>query len=74
MPIYEFICESCRHEFETLVTCVGGEAPCPKCGGELQVFIRQFEEADEVDVVERRCVLAKHKRRDPQAAACGSCS
>ncbi|MGB8329023.1 MAG: IS66 family transposase [Polyangiales bacterium] len=36
---------------------------CPKCGGELQVFDGQFEEADEIDVVERRFVVVKHKRQ-----------
>jgi len=36
---------------------------CPKCGGELQVFEGQFEEADEVDVVERRFVVLQHKRQ-----------
>jgi putative FmdB family regulatory protein len=30
MPLYEFACEECRHEFETLV--VSGEEPeCPQC-------------------------------------------
>ena len=36
---------------------------CPKCGGELQVFEGQFEEADEVDIVERRFVVVQHKRQ-----------
>jgi len=36
---------------------------CPKCGAQLQEFAGQFEEADEVDVVERRFVLVKHKRQ-----------
>lgn len=31
MPIYEYYCEKCQHEFEELV--FGNEAPpCPKCG------------------------------------------
>ncbi|MHB0955980.1 MAG: FmdB family zinc ribbon protein [Pirellulaceae bacterium] len=30
MPIYEYVCRKCRHEFETLVR--GDEQPeCPKC-------------------------------------------
>jgi len=30
MPIYEYRCEACRHEFETLV--LGGAEPeCPSC-------------------------------------------
>ncbi|MGB5504338.1 MAG: IS66 family transposase [Polyangiales bacterium] len=36
---------------------------CPKCGAQLREFAGQFEEADEVDVVERRFVLVKHKRQ-----------
>jgi transposase len=36
---------------------------CPKCGAQLQEFAGQFEEADEVDVIERRFVLVKHKRQ-----------
>lgn len=32
MPIYEYRCQSCRHEFETLVR--SGDVPrCAKCGG-----------------------------------------
>jgi len=31
MPIYEYTCQSCGHEFEHLVR--GGEKPsCPSCG------------------------------------------
>jgi transposase len=45
---------------------------CPKCGGELEVFAGQFEEADEVDVVERRFVLVTHKRQKYRCA-CGGC-
>ena len=32
MPIYEYACPSCGHEFELLV--MGSERPaCPECGG-----------------------------------------
>lgn len=32
MPIYEYACSQCRHEFEILVR--GSEQPiCPECGG-----------------------------------------
>jgi putative FmdB family regulatory protein len=32
MPIYEYVCSSCEHRFETLVR--GSEKPsCPKCQG-----------------------------------------
>ena len=31
MPIYEFVCDKCHHEFEELVS--GNDVPpCPKCG------------------------------------------
>jgi len=42
MPIFEYVCEKCDHEFETLV--YGSEKPeCPKCHGkkltaQLSVF------------------------------------
>jgi len=33
MPLFEFICRHCNHEFETLV--MGADKPrCPKCGSE----------------------------------------
>jgi putative FmdB family regulatory protein len=32
MPIYEYSCDGCKHQFETLVR--GSETPvCPACGG-----------------------------------------
>jgi putative FmdB family regulatory protein len=33
MPIYEYVCEACGHEFEKLVR--AGKTPaCPSCGAE----------------------------------------
>jgi putative FmdB family regulatory protein len=33
MPIYEYTCQSCKHEFEALVR--GGKTPvCPQCKSE----------------------------------------
>lgn len=32
MPIYEYICESCEHEFEFLVR-ASDQPQCPECGG-----------------------------------------
>jgi len=32
MPIYEYRCEPCDHNFETLVRGQGDVAHCPKCG------------------------------------------
>jgi putative FmdB family regulatory protein len=32
MPIYEFSCTQCRHEFELLIRSKKASAECPKCG------------------------------------------
>jgi putative FmdB family regulatory protein len=32
MPIYEFACENCRHNFEELCRASGVEVQCPVCG------------------------------------------
>jgi putative FmdB family regulatory protein len=33
MPIYEYVCRGCAHEFEKLVRREGAAAPsCPSCG------------------------------------------
>ncbi len=31
MPIYEYHCEKCRHDFEELVISSSEEITCPKC-------------------------------------------
>jgi putative FmdB family regulatory protein len=33
MPIYEFHCPKCGHDFETLVLKAGEKVDCPECGG-----------------------------------------
>jgi transposase len=40
-----------------------GERGCQKCNGELDEFKDQFEDSEEVSVVERRFVLVKHRRK-----------
>ena len=45
---------------------------CPKCGNALQVWAGQYEEADEINVIERRFVVVKHKRQKYRCA-CQSC-
>lgn len=34
MPIYEYGCHDCGHEFEELIRCSDPKVNCPKCGGE----------------------------------------
>ena len=45
---------------------------CPQCGGALAEMKGCFEEAEEVDVVERRFVLKRH-RRQKYRCACNAC-
>jgi transposase len=45
---------------------------CPKCGKPLAVFAGQFEESEEIDVLERRFVLRKH-RRQKYRCTCNGC-
>jgi transposase len=45
---------------------------CPQCGGALSLMAGQYEEAEEVDVVERRFVLKRH-RRQKYRCGCGAC-
>ena len=33
MPIYEFTCEKCQHDFEELVLSRSETISCPECGG-----------------------------------------
>ncbi|MBG0789425.1 MAG: zinc ribbon domain-containing protein [Desulfovibrionaceae bacterium] len=34
MPIYEYTCKDCGHEFEELVFSLDALPPCPQCGSE----------------------------------------
>src|SRR5689334_1296370 len=45
---------------------------CSQCGGELEQWVGQFEESDEVDVYERRYALTKIKRQKYRCK-CGGC-
>ena len=37
MPVYEFVCSSCKHKFEMVrsFSQSGEPAPCPKCGAQV---------------------------------------
>src|SRR5512144_924675 len=45
---------------------------CTSCGGALEEWDGQFEESEEVDVIERRYVVKRHKRKKYRCR-CGSC-
>jgi transposase len=45
---------------------------CPQCGGALQLMQGQYEQSEEVEVVERRFVLKRHKRLKYRCG-CGGC-
>ncbi|HMJ51370.1 MAG TPA: IS66 family transposase [Polyangiaceae bacterium] len=45
---------------------------CGACGGHLDTWTEQFEEAEEIDVIERRFVITKHKRQKYRCR-CGQC-
>jgi transposase len=47
-------------------------APCPQCGGTLEPWWDQYEEADEIDVVERSFRIVRH-RRQKYRCRCGAC-
>jgi transposase len=48
------------------------DAVCSACGGDLQTWDGQFEESEEIDVIERRFVITKHKRQKYRCR-CGQC-
>lgn len=45
---------------------------CPKCGGELAPWDGQYEESEEIDVVERSFRIVRH-RRQKYRCSCGEC-
>src|SRR5207245_6552383 len=47
-------------------------APCPQCGGTLEPWKDQYEDADEIDVVERSFRVVRH-RRQKYRCRCGEC-
>jgi putative FmdB family regulatory protein len=59
MPLYDFRCKTCNHEFEALVRSV--DVPeCPMCHGhDLQRLLSTFA----VDSADRRQAAAKDSRR-----------
>jgi transposase len=60
------------HLVETEHDLDDADKTCTACGGSLEPMIGQFEESEEVDVLERRFVLRKHKRKKYRCR-CGAC-
>jgi putative FmdB family regulatory protein len=66
MPIFEYLCQECQHEFEALVF-GRDKASCPKCHSkklapQLSVF-----------AVASKGMSAKGSSAAPSSGACGSC-
>jgi putative FmdB family regulatory protein len=61
MPLYEFQCRNCQHEFEALVRPQDANPPaCPSCGGrDLERLLSSFA----VDTAALRQVAARDSRR-----------
>ncbi len=50
----------------------GPDRTCPQCGGELQEMAGQFEESEEIDVIERSFRIVVNKRQKYRCR-CGGC-
>jgi putative FmdB family regulatory protein len=61
MPLYDFVCRNCHHEFEALVRPQDAAPPaCPTCGGrDLERQLSTFA----VDTAELRQAAARDSRR-----------
>lgn len=57
---------------EKIHTSNESETSCDVCGGQLNPWPEQFEESEEIDVIERRFVITKH-RRQKYRCNCGGC-
>ncbi len=72
MPIFEYVCKQCHHEFETLI--YGSQkAECPNChGGKLDARLSLFAVSDAR--LSLFAVSAKAPATTaPSVGACGSC-
>ena len=72
MPIYEYRCSSCDHEFETVVLPKSGPVACPSCrSGEVERLISMFAVSSdgtrEMNLKSARKAASK-TRRDKQVA------
>ena len=59
MPLFDFECRACGHEFETLVR-TGDVPSCPSCGAtDLEKLLSAFA----VDTADKRQAAAKQSRQ-----------
>ncbi len=63
MPIFEYICRDCQHQFETIVT-ASRAAVCPSCQG------RELDKQHSVFAVSAKGSSASLSR---SVGACGAC-
>ena len=60
MPLYEYRCRTCNHEFERLIRGVAPPEPCTQCGG---LDLERLPSAFAVDsVATRQSSLASGRR------------
>jgi putative FmdB family regulatory protein len=64
MPIFEYICQECQHEFETLVF-GRDKAKCPKC--------RSQKLSPQLSVFAVSAKSSANASAGASAGACGSC-
>jgi putative FmdB family regulatory protein len=68
MPLYEYRCRACKHEFEALVRTQDPAPVCPSCkGGELERLITAASMSSEQLTRDR--VKTERKRRLPKHRA-----
>lgn len=65
MPIYEYRCESCEHDFEELVFSTTASVPCPSCGSE--------DVARKLSVFAFRSTGSDRPSASSAHSSCGSC-
>jgi putative FmdB family regulatory protein len=65
MPLYEYVCKACKHEFEALVRAQDPAPECPSCkSADLEKMITAAAMASEQQTRDR--VKAERKKRLPK--------
>lgn len=68
MPLYEYVCDACRHEVEVLVRSETERPSCPDCGSDrLQKLL-----SVPAGHTSNAAAPAAEPRRQPPAGPCGS--